>query len=186
MSRTRIYPQQISRACDGCDNLFQPLMRDVVQGNGRFCSRTCSNKYQRKPEHSTPRKKKEVIYLTLTCSMCQVIFKRDKRSHTENKKRGIYFCSRKCKDLGQRISSNLACIPSHYGDGNSVYRQIAFRHHGKKCNRCGYDRYESVLQVHHKDRNRQNNLSNNLEVLCPTCHVEEHFLASDGMFALRS
>ena len=45
---------------------------------------------------------------------------------------------------------------------------------GKKCERCGYDRFE-ILQVHHKDRNTRNNLLENLELVCPNCHFEEHY-----------
>lgn len=46
---------------------------------------------------------------------------------------------------------------------------------GKKCERCNYDKYE-ILQVHHKDRNRKNNDLKNLQLICPNCHYEEHFL----------
>ena len=46
---------------------------------------------------------------------------------------------------------------------------------GQKCERCGYDKYE-ILQVHHKDRNRKNNDLKNLQLICPNCHYEEHFL----------
>lgn len=46
---------------------------------------------------------------------------------------------------------------------------------GKKCERCGYDLYE-ILHVHHIDRNRDNNVLNNLELLCPNCHAKEHYL----------
>ncbi len=43
------------------------------------------------------------------------------------------------------------------------------------CERCGYDKYE-IINVHHKDRNRQHNDFENLELLCPNCHAEEHYL----------
>jgi len=46
---------------------------------------------------------------------------------------------------------------------------------GTKCERCEYDKYE-ILQVHHKDRNRANNELENLALICPNCHYEEHFL----------
>lgn len=46
---------------------------------------------------------------------------------------------------------------------------------GKKCEKCGYNKYE-ILQVHHKNRNRKDNSRKNLELICPNCHYEEHFL----------
>ncbi len=46
---------------------------------------------------------------------------------------------------------------------------------GLKCERCDYKKYE-ILQVHHKDRNRSNNDLSNLQLICPNCHYEEHFL----------
>ena len=42
----------------------------------------------------------------------------------------------------------------------------------KKCNRCPS---KKNLQVHHKDRNRNNNNIKNLELLCASCHQKEHF-----------
>ena len=46
---------------------------------------------------------------------------------------------------------------------------------GAFCEICGYDKYE-ILQVHHKDRNRNNNILDNLSLICPNCHCEEHYL----------
>lgn len=46
---------------------------------------------------------------------------------------------------------------------------------GKKCEQCQYSKHE-ILVVHHKDRNRNNNELMNLELLCPNCHAEEHYL----------
>lgn len=46
---------------------------------------------------------------------------------------------------------------------------------GTSCQRCRYPKYE-ILQIHHKDRNRSNNELENLELICPNCHYEEHYL----------
>ena len=43
------------------------------------------------------------------------------------------------------------------------------------CERCGYNKLE-ILHVHHKDKNRNNNSLENLELICPNCHYEEHHL----------
>jgi 5-methylcytosine-specific restriction endonuclease McrA len=136
----------------------------------RFCSNSCAHPKQQR---------------TLECALCHKLFERAKSSLPKSKS-GFRFCSRPHKDQAQRIESGAALDamrPDHYGAGESVYREIAFRHHPKQCNRCGYNRYESVLRVHHKDRNRANSAPENLEILCPTCHEEEHFLAGDGLYS---
>jgi len=46
---------------------------------------------------------------------------------------------------------------------------------GTVCERCRYSRYE-ILQVHHKNRDRNDNNIDNLELICPNCHYEEHLL----------
>lgn len=45
----------------------------------------------------------------------------------------------------------------------------------KVCERCGYDKAE-ILQIHHKNRDRNDNNMSNLELICPNCHCEEHYL----------
>ncbi len=46
---------------------------------------------------------------------------------------------------------------------------------GGKCERCNYNKIE-ILQVHHKNRDRGDNNLKNLELICPNCHYEEHYL----------
>lgn len=46
---------------------------------------------------------------------------------------------------------------------------------GLACEICGYNKIE-ILHVHHKDRNRKNNDLDNLKLICPNCHYEEHHL----------
>lgn len=50
-----------------------------------------------------------------------------------------------------------------------------FKERGVVCERCSYNKKE-ILHVHHKDRDRNNNNLNNLELICPNCHYEEHYL----------
>ncbi len=57
---------------------------------------------------------------------------------------------------------------------SDVKERLSLRR-GAKCERCGYDTYE-VLQVHHKNRDNRDNRPKNLELICPNCHCEEHYL----------
>lgn len=56
-----------------------------------------------------------------------------------------------------------------------MLKQRLLKEFGMVCQRCSYDKYE-ILQVHHKDRRRSNYEINNLELICPNCHYEEHYL----------
>jgi predicted nucleic acid-binding Zn ribbon protein len=86
-------------------------------------------------------------------------------------------CSRAC--------SNKNRIGIKYKENNTrdvVRSQRAlklrlFKERGVKCQKCGYSKY-NILQVHHIDKNRQNNSLKNLELLCPNCHYEKHYLES--------
>lgn len=84
-------------------------------------------------------------------------------------------CSRGCANI-QRTG-----IKYHLGNPrNKVKSQQALKirlleKRGKKCERCNYKKYE-ILQVHHKDKNKNNNNLSNLLLICPNCHYEEHFL----------
>lgn len=45
----------------------------------------------------------------------------------------------------------------------------------KKCEKCGNIIWNGLpipLEVHHKDGNKENNMLDNLEILCPNCHAQ--------------
>jgi hypothetical protein len=84
-------------------------------------------------------------------------------------------CSRSC--------ANKHRIGIKYKRNNLRDKVVSYRHlkirllnqRGKTCQRCGYAKFE-ILQVHHKDRDKNNNNLENLELMCPNCHFEEHYL----------
>jgi hypothetical protein len=84
-------------------------------------------------------------------------------------------CSRKCSNINrQGIKYHLGRPKDKVEEIRAIkIRLISAR--GAKCERCGYNKSE-VLQVHHKDRNSRNNDFNNLEIICPNCHFEDHYL----------
>ncbi|MFW6282022.1 MAG: HNH endonuclease [bacterium] len=70
------------------------------------------------------------------------------------------------------------------GENNNSYKTgIGFFQRKKrdsmeevKCERCGS---KENLLVHHKDRNRENNNLENLEMLCKSCHQKEHMIRDE-------
>ncbi len=84
-------------------------------------------------------------------------------------------CSRVCANAHRAgIKYKIGRPKDKVMDGRAIkLRVIGLR--GSKCERCCYDKVE-ILHVHHKDRNHGNNEYSNLELICPNCHYEEHYL----------
>lgn len=122
--------------------------------------------------------------LNLVCAYCGKKFTRAP-SKANQSKSGLYFCCREHKDLAQRLGSGKqfdVMRPPHYQNledsqegTENTYRALAFRNYEHKCAVCGWCDDEDILQVHHIDENRQNNVLNNLIILCPNCHAKLTF-----------
>lgn len=162
----------VLRKCSQCGEKFEASVREVRRGNGKLCSRRCtweSNKGKRSKR--TP---------NTVCAYCdKAIYKPPSRIKAS--KTGVFFCSRRHKDLGQRLENGITEIhPPHYGTSKKVdYRSLVTI---SKCERCAWDAVPAVLQVHHKDEDRSNNNIDNLEVLCPTCHMVQHYHNGTGLW----
>lgn len=177
MSSYKTRTPNYAHDCEQCGEPFERYVRPSWQASGRApvcCSHSCS--YLKKQKRTL-----------VSCAFCQEEFSITSYRKSRSKS-GLYFCSREHKDTAQRLESGTefeSLRPDHYGLGahNSTYRTIAFRNHPKECNRCSYDTEPGILVVHHKDRDRKNNLPKNLEVLCPNCHELEHFQAKDGRWS---
>jgi 5-methylcytosine-specific restriction endonuclease McrA len=61
------------------------------------------------------------------------------------------------------------------GNWGSIRGEIIERDNGE-CRECGS---ETNLEVHHKDRNQDNNNKSNLITLCTRCHTKEHHPLQD-------
>lgn len=161
----------VARNCDNCNSVYEAESRYLKRNQGKFCSRSCSAKYNAK--HRKQPKQNTV------CAWCDESFYRSKSS-LQNSKSGLYFCSREHKDLAQRIDGLAGFQPDHYGTTATKYRDTALRLLPNECRVCGYDQYIEVLEVNHIDCNRSNNSIENLEILCPTHHTEFHYLSKTG------
>lgn len=151
------YKRKPNNRCCVC---AKPIYRrpSQTQGDGSrvFCSQACYGISNRK---ETP------------CVICGTSILAGQHKKT---------CSRSC--------SNKQRAGVKYGRPNGLdkvnsYKVLKVRLlglRGKACERCGYPKYE-ILQVHHRDGDRQNNALSNLELVCPNCHCEEHYLAKSWL-----
>lgn len=125
--------------------------------------------------------RRDPVESNMVCAYCNTSFYRPE-SKRVNSKSGLYFCCREHKDLAQRIGGFPEIQPPHYGSENPVRYRDGLRRRGliTHCQHCGYDKYPQILEVNHIDCDRSNNSPENLEVLCPTCHMEFHFSTNTG------
>lgn len=146
------YHRHPNTSCVVCNNPIYKRPAEIEKNEGRvFCSVKCYGVFCRKES---------------PCAVCgqPILAGLNKKT-----------CSRKCANI-QR-----AGIKYHLGQPRDrVVSQRALKvrlleARGTKCERCDYDRPE-ILQVHHKNRDTGNNEFDNLELVCPNCHFEEHHL----------
>lgn len=146
-----LYP----RVCENCRTTF--FVPKHVFEKARYCSKTCDGRAR-------------LTQVEIVCDSCGKHFWR-KPSQQKNSKSGLHFCSRKCKELSQRIGGRPEIQPNHYKDGAASYRSIALRSFENACVRCGYKEDVRMLDVDHIDNNRKNGNINNLRILCVWCHA---------------
>lgn len=79
------------------------------------------------------------------------------------------------RNSNKQVTCSRACSNTYFRtkDGASTYRARALKHYECKCSICGFDNI-LALEVHHIDKNRDNNSIENLRVLCANCHRITH------------
>lgn len=138
--------------CLVCKKAIYKRPSQIERNKGQaFCSVTCYGISQR---------------IEIPCSVCgkPILAGLNKKT-----------CSRSCANVqraGMKYSGARPRDKVKYQRGLKIR---LLKERGYKCEKCDYRRYE-ILQVHHKDKNRKNNNLENLELICPNCHYEEHFL----------
>lgn len=91
------------------------------------------------------------------CPCCESTFTTELRASNKQ-----ITCSRSCSNTYFRTR-----------DGATTYRERALKHYGCICSSCGFSNV-LALEVHHIDKNRDNNSIENLKVLCANCHTLTH------------
>lgn len=146
------YKRIPNTSCDVCGKQIYRRPGELLKKTrGVFCNQKCYGKSQRK-EHP--------------CAVCKKMILSGSNKKT---------CSRQCANknrIGMKYTGRSL------KDKVRSYRQQRarlFLARGKFCEQCGYSTYQ-ILQVHHRNRDRENNDLSNLELLCPNCHAKEHYL----------
>lgn len=89
-------------------------------------------------------------------------------------------CSRSCANIRRTGIQYKINRPRDKVFSQRAIKTRLMEQRGTNCERCGYNKKE-ILHVHHKDRNKNNNAISNLELICPNCHYEEHYLENSWL-----
>lgn len=129
----------------------RPIELQISKGNA-FCNQRCYGLSTRKEN---------------PCAVCKKPILASKHAQT---------CSRACANTYRAgIKYKLGRPLKDKVQNQRALKIRLIKERGVRCERCGYAKLE-ILHVHHKDRNRKNNELENLELICPNCHYEEHYL----------
>lgn len=114
-----------------------------IPAKNKFCNNSCSASYSNK-------NKIKLYSLCLNCGI-KIYGKKRKYCSIECKRKSLPFNRKSFKEK----------------------KLIIWEEQGRKCNECNFNLYDIEIgpyELHHIDGDRQNNLRDNLEVLCCNCH----------------
>lgn len=142
--------------CRTCGKVFHRSPANFRESNTHaYCSKECYTEARkagmaevRRPLHTEHHR---------SCRHCGKSFtlKHSTRNYYQRQ-----YCSDECERLSRKSTGVFA-------------RYFETRKRGGNCEICGI--YEpDILEVHHKDRSRDNNRPENLLLICPNCHRRIH------------
>lgn len=122
----------------------------LIKQNCKYCEKECTISNIKRHETSCSKN----IINQKECPVCKTMFK------------------------GKSVTCSYGCSNTHFRSGKnnpnwkeSSYRTTCFEYHEKKCVICEENK---IVEVHHMDENKDNNLPENLIPLCPTHHQYFH------------
>ena len=155
------YKRNPNSSCVVCGKAIYRRPGILVENHGRaFCSQACYGKSCRKE---------------VPCAVCGKLILGGLNKKT---------CSRACSNKYREGISYKIGRPRDKAYQARALKIKLFRKLGGTCNRCGYSKTE-ILHIHHKDHNRKNNQIENLELICPNCHYEKHYLENSWVTKLK-
>ncbi len=151
--------------CSACEKLF--YVPEYRIKTAKFCSLKCQN-------HTQYEKFK------FNCFNC------NKLCETSPCRKGLRkFCSRECRASFEidkiscqkekrREQISKARAKGIVGNSGPALRKWVLQNKENKCEICGFNEYLSCMDIHHADRNPNNNTLENLKILCVMCHRKVH------------
>jgi hypothetical protein len=173
----RIAPRKIFTVKCNCDNCNKELNREphtIKNKKNIYCSMKCKNEYTSSHligERAVRFKNKKKSFV---CDHCGKEYKRFVDREYKN-----HFCSNKCKiqyykdkrfgENNQNWKGGLSFLP-YPAEFNRELKKIIIESDNYKCQICGEDLIDKRKCVHHIDYEKNNCNTENLILLCVSCH----------------
>lgn len=152
-----------TKTCVVCNSLFYVPQYRVL--TARYCSTQCQLYTQY-----------EETRAQFKCVGCNSIFT-DSPSRVGQRRK---YCSEECKTQyttstkERRRIQKIRQKASRGSVSSRILRKWIWQFKEKRCQACGYDEHDFCLDLHHIDNNPNNNIIDNLAVLCCICHRKLH------------
>lgn len=193
---TQIHGEYIANVevnCSHCGKEFSVHEYKCERSDNLFCSKECQGNYYSDNNHIPPqysgKEHPQYDRIETSCDYCGKQLKVQPHIVEKNDKN---FCNNDCRSSWQ--SENIVGENHHqfsdydgyYGENWYEMRRKCMEEYDEKCNRCDVDREKHIenlgydLSVHHKkrittfDEAEDANYLDNLELLCKSCHINEH------------
>ena len=155
----QFYMQHIEKRkfCLECSKIF---CIPISQPNKKFCSQSCSAKFNNKKKI-----KNKLYWYCKNCGKEHNKSNKGKNNYCNNKCQGEFEWIEKIKEIKNGECSHPLTIKKYLKES-----------YGNKCSECGISNEWNgkllSLQLDHIDGNSDNNLLDNLRLLCPNCHSQ--------------
>lgn len=136
------------KECKFCKKMFYASRKALEKQT--YCSMECRNKAR----------ENKIIKICLNCK---------KEFKVKKSMERIRYCSKKCSYIYKRSLKD-------YDGALRIKRDMKRDGLIKECYKCGYNIHPEILVTHHIDRDRNNNVLENIAILCPNCHSKEHYV----------
>lgn len=148
--------------CKSCTKKFYVKPSWLKNGWGKYCSRNCRQEVQKTGK-------------IINCHICgKTVYKSG--TDLKNSKSRKYFCNKSCQTIWRNTIEFIGSRHANWKGGSSTegYRNVLKRSGRiEVCDLCK-TKDKRILAVHHVDKDRSNNRSENLAWLCHNCHFLVH------------